>query len=124
MTWTAPDNNGLAITEYLVEIKQNDGTFSTQLTYCDGSKPYIRDALPKPTCTIPLTTLYADPYNLPLGAKIEVRVTAKNPYGDSDVSDVGSSNAIIQYVPDAPVSLETNAIQTSATSIGIKWSDG
>ena len=78
------------------------------MDYCDGSQPAIRDKVPKPSCTIPLTTLYASPYSLPLGAQIEVRVTAKNIYGDSDTSEVSSSNAIIQYVPDAPVNLATN----------------
>lgn len=60
--------------------------------YCDASQPEIRDRL---NCTIPLTTFYADPYSLLLGAEIKVRVTAKNAYGDSDISEVSSSNAII-----------------------------
>ncbi len=59
--------------------------------------------------------LYAAPYSLPLGAKIEVKVTAFNAYGTSLTSDVGSSSAIIQYVPDAPKSLATVATQTSAS---------
>jgi hypothetical protein len=82
------------------------------MTYCDGGQPTTRDAL---TCTIPLTVLYAAPYSLPLGAKVEVRVTAFNAYGTSLTSDVGSSSAIIQYVPDAPKSLATVAAQTSAS---------
>jgi hypothetical protein len=82
------------------------------MTYCDGGQPATRDAL---TCTIPLTVLYAAPYSLPLGAKVEVKVTAFNAYGTSLTSDVGSSSAIIQYVPDAPKSLATVAAQTSAS---------
>jgi hypothetical protein len=82
------------------------------MTYCDGGQPATRDAL---TCTIPLTVLYAAPYSLPLGAKVEVRVTAFNAYGTSLTSDLGSSSAIIQYVPDAPKSLATVAAQTSAS---------
>jgi hypothetical protein len=74
------------------------------MTFCDASQPTTRNAL---TCTIPLTVLYAAPYSLPLGAKIEVRVTAFNAYGTSLTSDVGSSIAIIQYVPDAPKALTT-----------------
>lgn len=91
------------------------------MTHCDASQPATRDVL---TCTIPLTVLYAVPYSLPLGAKIEVRVTAFNAYGTSPTSDVGSSSAIIQYVPDAPKSLATNAALTSASQITISWSDG
>jgi len=110
----------LDINEYLVEIKQFNGTFTPQMSYCDASQPSIRD----PTiCTIPLTVLYAAPYSLPLKSLIEVRVTAKNNYGDSITSEVGG-NAIIQYVPDAPVSLSTNTTLTSASQIGIYWSDG
>jgi len=68
--------------------------------------------------------LYADPYFLPLGTAIEVRVTAFNDYGPSITSEVGSTLAIIQYVPDAPRLLTTNTLTTSASQIGISWSDG
>ena len=91
------------------------------MDYCDAAMPSIRDDT---KCTIPLTVLYATPYLLPLGTAIEVRVTAKNLYGSSITSEVGSSTAIIQYVPDAPVSLTTNAALTTASQIGISWSDG
>jgi hypothetical protein len=37
ISWTAPFNGGSEITAYTIEIMQSDGTFSQELTHCDGT---------------------------------------------------------------------------------------
>jgi hypothetical protein len=44
-------------------------------------------------------------------------------YGSSDYSTVGDGG-LIKLVPDAPVSLADAPLVTSATQIGLTWSDG
>ena len=39
--WTKPKINGLEITSYTVTIQTSTGSFSTELAYCDGSKPEV-----------------------------------------------------------------------------------
>lgn len=51
-----------------------------------------------------MSALTAEPFNLVLGASIEVVVIANNAYGDSQESAVGSGANIV-LVPDAPINL-------------------
>jgi len=67
--------------------------------------------------------LTSAPYNLILGQPVNIKVSATNDYGPSDLSIVGNG-ALIQLVPLAPVGLTNNATATSATQIGFYWSDG
>jgi hypothetical protein len=62
ISWTAPSNNGASITSYIVEIRQNDGTYSEETVHCDGA--VLVSAF---QCDVPLSTLRAAPYNLVLG---------------------------------------------------------
>jgi hypothetical protein len=57
------------------------------------------------------------------GNSIYVKVISVNIYGDSVLSTVGNG-AVIQYVPDAPVSLLNDPTTTTDTIIKITWSDG
>ena len=54
VTWTAPNPHSSSIDAYEVLFKKSDGTFSTELTACDGSNSAIVTAL---TCTVPMATL-------------------------------------------------------------------
>lgn len=54
------------------------------------------------TCSIPLDTLTAAPFNLVLGDRIEALIVASNIYGDSQVSVIGAGANVV-YVPDAPI---------------------
>ena len=68
ITWTAPFNGGSPITAYLVKIGQTDGiNLSTELASCDGSNSGILSAA---SCTIPISTLQASPFNLAWGASV------------------------------------------------------
>jgi hypothetical protein len=70
-----------------------------------------------------LSTLRSSPYSLVKGNSIYVKVISVNIYGDSVLSTVGNG-AVIQYVPDAPVSLLNDPTTTTDTIIKITWSDG
>mgnify|MGYP003336839376 CR=1 FL=1 len=71
-------------------------------------------------CTVPLTALYAAPFNLILGQTIQAKVIATNKYGSSAVSQVGGS-ALVVLVPSQPLSLANNPAITMDTNIGITW---
>jgi hypothetical protein len=49
-------------------------------------------------CTIPLTVIYAAPYNLAQGSAIGATAVATNFYGNSTMSTVGTG-AIVVVVP-------------------------
>lgn len=64
ITWTIPYNGGNSITAYTILLENDDGSdFFEELDYCDGSALVTITAL---TCTIPLVTLRAAPFNLAL----------------------------------------------------------
>lgn len=56
-----PFTNGEDIVSYTILIKQADGIFSSQKTYCDGSTTIVKESL---KCTIPFTVLRSSPFNL------------------------------------------------------------
>lgn len=58
----------------------HDGDYHLELTYCDGANPDIMTAR---SCTMPISTLYAAPFNMVLGDHIYAKVIAYNDYGDS-----------------------------------------
>lgn len=70
-----------------------------------------------------MSALTAEPFNLVLGASIEVVVIANNEYGDSLESAVGSGANIV-LVPDAPINLKDAPSITTASKIGLTWDTG
>lgn len=74
-------------------------------------------------CTVPLATLTAAPFSLTLGDTINVKLTAYNAYGESAESSVGGG-AVIQLVPDAPITLANVLSITLDDRIGLSWNDG
>lgn len=42
ISWSAPNSNGAEITSYSVQIRQSDGTFTPDLTNCNGADAGIR----------------------------------------------------------------------------------
>jgi hypothetical protein len=50
-------------------------------------------------------------------------VTAFNSYGQSALSSA-SNGAVILNVPDAPLSLAEQTLVTTASQVGLKWTDG
>lgn len=121
ITWAAPSSNGGSpLTSYSIYIRKSDLSYSMETNYCDGSNTVILGAA---TCTIPFATLRASPFNLILNNPVIAYVVATNVYGNSDPSPTGQG-ALIQYVPDAPISLANNPSITSATRVGLTWAPG
>lgn len=121
VTWTAPYNGATAITAYTVTIRQSDGvTYTADNTNCNGATPSIVSAR---SCTIPVATLTAAPFNLPWGASIYAKVSATNVIGTSAASTSGNG-AVMLTSPDAPINLVNVPAITSASQIGLAWEDG
>jgi len=95
-------------------------TYITDNTVCNGLSPTVIAAT---SCTIPLSTLYAAPYNLLKGFSINAKIVATNAYGSSAVSPSGNGGIVV-FVPDAPINLADNTVVTSKSVIGFTWSSG
>lgn len=122
ISWDLPDNGGSAITAYTIEILEENGlTYAVDLADCNGALPAIVNSR---TCSVPITSLMAEPFSLPWGAEIVARVTAVNSYGPSLVSPPTAERAIILRVPDAPLGLANNLQVTFGTRIGLTWAAG
>lgn len=75
-TWDAPYNGGNNLTSYTILVRHSDEvTYSEQLTECDGTDATI---LEENRCTVLISTLRAEPFNLPWGASIWIKVMATN----------------------------------------------
>ena len=91
-------------------------TFTSEQTYC---APTDATVIADRSCTVPISTLQAAPYNLPWGSHIYARVSATNDYGTSAISASGDG-AIILTVP-SPVTVANYASLTSASQVSITW---
>jgi len=118
--WTAPSANGSPITSYRIKVIQKDNNFSEDLVHCNGNTASIINAL---NCTIPISTLLAQPYNLALGDSVYAIITSSNAYGESANSPAGNGATIV-LVPDAPINVQDNVAVTNSTVIGLIWSGG
>jgi hypothetical protein len=119
--WSAPSNNGAEITSYQILIRQSDGTtFSEDLTDCNGSATVI---VLTTQCTVPISTLTAEPYSLNGGDSVTVKVIATNVKGDSLDSSMGNGATIIAP-PDAPINLAEDTGLRTPTSLGLTWEEG
>jgi hypothetical protein len=113
-----PGDGSSIITGYKIEIQSNEpSVYYEDLTDCDGSQQTVVDGL---QCIVPITTLLAEPFNLPWGSLIYAKVTAINVVGLSDVSDPGSGVQILTR-PDPPINLENVPGITQKDQIGISW---
>ena len=63
------------------------------------------------------------PFDIPWGEGVYAKVSATNIVGTSPASPEGNG-AIILTVPNAPTDLANNAAVTSASQIGLTWSEG
>ena len=121
ISWSEPSDNGSPITAFSVYIRKADlTTFAIDSINCDGSLAEIRNAK---TCTIPITTLMASPFNFSWGASIYAKVVATNSFGNSLESELGNG-AIIMTKPDAPINLAETVASRTPTSITFTWDDG
>ena len=118
ISWSAPYDQGSQITGYRVLIEQSDGvTYTEEIADCDMKQN------PSLSCVLPVQTLKASPYSIAWGASVYAKVIAINIFGESFESAEGNGAVIITY-PDAPIELQENYSQRTATSITLNWSDG
>lgn len=88
ISWSAPYDQGTAITGYRIYIRESDlTTYSIDWTYCDGSLTEIRDSR---TCEIPVLYLHNGYYQLEWGTSVYAKLSAFNANGVSDVSEAGN----------------------------------
>lgn len=120
VTWTPPSAQGSIITSYTIDFYTVNGVSSYGIADCDGSESSI---ISSSTCTVSIYTLMGEPWNLPYGSSVLVRVLATNAYGNSPYSDDGNG-AVILKLPDAPVNFIENDAVSTATIIGVSWSEG
>lgn len=118
ISWVEPASNGDDISSYDILIKQSDGAFSNELTYCNGSSEAIVTAT---ACSIPFTVLRSTPYDLAFGDLVQVRVGATNSRGASEYSQENSSGAAIQVPPSQITTLDIDPSTSSVESIGLVW---
>lgn len=121
INWVAPSANGSPITGYRITIKQQDGTYTSDLSNCDGTA--ASSIVTNKQCTVPIATLTSSPYLLTLGDNVYAKVYAINFYGESASSDAGNGGTIL-YVPSKPVGLTNNLSVTTASIIGLTWNNG
>lgn len=121
ITWSAPFDGSTQITAYTITIRQLDGTtFTQELTNCDGTSQAIVNAR---KCSVLISDLLGAPYNLPWGSSVYAKVAAINIKGAS-VFSIEGNGAVILTIPDSPLNLQNNAAVTSATQIGVTWTEG
>ena len=119
--WDKPNEQGATIQGYRVLILSSDVvTYLYNLVNCDGSSAAV---ISTTSCTIPITDLISEPFNLPWGSSIWVKVQAFNSYGDSFFSQPGNG-AIILTEPDAPHSLYEETLYRTANQLQIAWTAG
>jgi hypothetical protein len=111
VSWDKPYNGATAITSYTIIIRQSDEvTFTADNHNCDGGTPTI---VATRVCTVPVSILRGEPFNLEWGASIWVQVSANNIIGHGLFSDPGNG-AIMLTTPEPPVAFRNNPALTNA----------
>lgn len=121
ITWPSSFNGGSPLTSYTVKIRLADGiSYLPDLTNCNGANAAVISTM---SCVMPVSSLRAAPFSLPWAASVWATVQATNVYGSSADSVAGNGGTIVT-VPDAPINLAGNPALTTATAIGITWTEG
>jgi hypothetical protein len=121
ISWSEPITNGSPITTYRIYVQENGSTtFTEETVECVGTDSIVMSSR---KCSISLVTLKASPYLLVKDDSVMVKIISVNVYGESDYSSQGSG-AVIQLVPDAPISLANDPLTTTDIVIRFTWSDG
>jgi hypothetical protein len=117
VTWSKPYYGGSSITSYVIQFRQNDNTtFTVDLVDCDGSQSGY---LTSTTCTVPIASMRASPFELTWGSSVYVKVSAQNQRGTSAFS-TPSNGAIILTYP-SPTTLSIVAASTAGEQITLSW---
>lgn len=99
VTWQdSLDDHGSAVTAFIVTFKEADNlNFSQIETDCNpiaNSAAFITKS-----CQVPMSLLRADPYSVPVGDLIVVKVQAVNAKGISDPSVANTAGILAQDKP-------------------------
>ena len=116
ITWDAYVDNGAAIDSASIYIQEVNGSYSLETTSCDGTQSSIYTTR---TCTIPMSTLRASPFNLVVLDQVYAKVQAHNSYGWSTLSSVSTGVAVIHTEPQTPNTPTTS--DNTARSINVTW---
>ena len=111
ISWTAPLNNGNAITGYKIEILSSSSTWNEDLSNCNGLIPSV---ISSKSCIIPMSTLIVSPHSLSFDALVQVRVSAANIIGYGTVSNTNIAGARIRSIP-ITMNAPTRGTGTSTT---------
>jgi len=115
VTLTAPADNADPISAYKIEVAHG-GSWSEELTNCDGSTSAVRTSL---LCIIPMSALRAAPFNLAYGQLVQVRAQALNSYGWGDVSD--AAGALTVRTEPLQMAAPARGARTSTTLVHATW---
>ena len=121
--WWAPltgvNDGGTAVLEYLVEIRQHDGTYAEEEQYCDGAQTAI---VLNAYCFIPvIESLRADPYLLEFQDPIMARVKSRNAIGWSEAWSLESLVFATVEVEPTKMPPVVKGAATDQTQIEIDW---
>jgi hypothetical protein len=97
----------------------SDGVTYEEAPTCDGLDEYI---IANMFCTVPMSVFIADPFSIPQGELLKIRVSAKNSLGFGIASTLSTSGATAKYIPHKPINTPTRGDGTSQTSLVIDYS--
>ena len=121
ITWPLPsDNGGLSIDGFRLEIKTSLSSFEIDSTNCNAEISSL--IITSRACTVPVSTLRTEPYNLDDSDSVYAQVTSLNAIGESVTSNEGNGATIPipPTEPDAPTSLVKDS--ATKTQIIFSWS--
>lgn len=120
--WDAPWDGGTSIFTYTIEFRHNDDTSFSQVgVSCDGTDPAVVQAR---FCSVPISTLKAEPFVVDWGKTAHARVSATNVKGTCGYSEVGLGGTI-EKSPDAPINLRNEGYPfTNAFQVSKLWEEG
>lgn len=105
ITWSAPWDSTTPEFVYTIEFRHNDEViFSNVGEICDGTDTTV---ISTRYCSVPITTLRAEPFLYEWGKTAYAKVSATNIKGSSEFSEVGFGGTI-EKSPDAPINLVNN----------------
>ncbi len=115
--WSYPTDNSDTVTQYDIQIKGADGSYTSQTTYCSGSWEAI---IANMYCHIPMQVLRAAPFNLQFLDFVYAKVRARNSIGWGSYSTDNAGTVQIQVEP-VQMSVPSRGSLTTSTQIEVTW---
>lgn len=91
LAWESPDEGGLPVEEYKVEVRTNRFKNSASETFAMINYRPVKGCgkdLMNLQCSLPMNFLQSEPFSLPRGATVEARVSARNQIGWGKTADI------------------------------------